>query len=371
MFQGMIKTVFQNTMGVDLGEFPVMTYQDAMHLYGSDKPDLRVNLQFAELTDVMKDVDFKVFSGAATMKGGRVVACACPAARFEGGGISRGEIDAYTEFVKIYGAKGLAYIRVNELAKAPARRWPGLQSPIVKNIHDTALPRPCWSAPAPRRRPDLLRRRQGKIVNDAIGALRLKIGHSEFGKKNGLFEPAGARCGWWTSRCSSTTRKTSATPPCTTRSPRRKTTATRTGWSPRPKVHPRATTWCLNGWEMGGGSVRIHRADVQSKVFDASRSAPRKRKPSSASCSTPCSTARPARRPGLRPGPHRHADDRRRVDPRRDRFPQDPARPVSADPAPSPVDEKQLRELHISFAQPGRCEDGLSSGLDAESKGAQ
>ena len=101
MFQGMIKTVFQNTIGVDLGEFPVMTYQDAMHLYGSDKPDLRVNLQFAELTDVMKDVEFKVFSGAATMKGGRVVALRVPGGSVEGGGISRGEIDAYTEFVKI------------------------------------------------------------------------------------------------------------------------------------------------------------------------------------------------------------------------------------------------------------------------------
>jgi aspartyl-tRNA synthetase len=78
MFQGMITTVFKNTMGVDLGEFPVMTYQDAMHLYGSDKPDLRVKLQFTELTDVMADVDFKVFSGAANMKGGRVVALRVP-----------------------------------------------------------------------------------------------------------------------------------------------------------------------------------------------------------------------------------------------------------------------------------------------------
>ncbi|MBX9818556.1 MAG: aspartate--tRNA ligase, partial [Burkholderiaceae bacterium] len=128
MFQGMITTVFKNTIGVDLGEFPVMTYQDAARLYGSDKPDLRVNLQFAELTDVMKDVDFKVFSGAATMKGGRVVALRVPGGSVEGGGISRGEIDAYTEFVKIYGAKGLAYIRVNELAKGRD----GLQSPIVK-----------------------------------------------------------------------------------------------------------------------------------------------------------------------------------------------------------------------------------------------
>ena len=135
MFQGMIKRVFTNTIGVDLGEFPVMTYQDAMHIYGSDKPDLRVKLQFTEVTDVMGDVDFKVFSGAANMKGGRVVALRVPNGSVEGGGISRGEIDAYTEFVKIYGAKGLAYIRVNDLSKGRD----GLQSPIVKNIHDAAL----------------------------------------------------------------------------------------------------------------------------------------------------------------------------------------------------------------------------------------
>jgi aspartyl-tRNA synthetase len=146
MFQGMITTVFQNTMGVDLGEFPVMTYQEAMHRYGSDKPDLRVKLEFTELTDVMADVDFKVFSGACQHEGrprggparaGRLARN--PAA------ISRGEIDAYTEFVKIYGAKGLAYIKVNDLAKGRD----GLQSPIVKNIHDKALP-PCWSAPVRR-----------------------------------------------------------------------------------------------------------------------------------------------------------------------------------------------------------------------------
>jgi aspartyl-tRNA synthetase len=120
MFQGMIRTVFKNTMGVDLGEFPVMTYAEAMHRYGSDKPDLRVKLEFTELTDVMKDVDFKVFSGAANMKGGRVVALRVPGGG-EGGGISRGEIDAYTEFVKIYGAKGLAYIKVNDAGQGPRR----------------------------------------------------------------------------------------------------------------------------------------------------------------------------------------------------------------------------------------------------------
>ncbi|MCB1973070.1 MAG: aspartate--tRNA ligase, partial [Burkholderiaceae bacterium] len=94
--QEMIKTVFQNTLGVDLGEFPVMTYQDAAYRFGSDKPDLRVKLEFTELTDVMKDVDFKVFSGAANMKNGRVVALRVPGGARETGGLSRGEIDGYT-----------------------------------------------------------------------------------------------------------------------------------------------------------------------------------------------------------------------------------------------------------------------------------
>ena len=113
-----------------------MTYQDAMHLYGSDKPDLRVKLQFTEVTDVMGDVDFKVFSGAANMKGGRVVALRVPNGSVEGGGISRGEIDAYTEFVKIYVPRAWAYIRVNDLSKGRERF---ACFPIVKNIHDAAL----------------------------------------------------------------------------------------------------------------------------------------------------------------------------------------------------------------------------------------
>ena len=108
-----------------------MTWADAMRLYGSDKPDLRVKLEFTELTDVMRDVDFKVFSGPALMEDGRVVALRVPG----GSEMSRGEIDAYTEFVKIYGAKGLAWIKVNDVTKGRE----GLQSPVVKNLHDAAL----------------------------------------------------------------------------------------------------------------------------------------------------------------------------------------------------------------------------------------
>ena len=131
IFQQMITEVFKTQLDVDLGEFPIMTYQDAAFRFGSDKPDLRVKLEFTELTDVMADVDFKVFSTPATTKGGRVVALRVPG----GAQMSRGEIDGYTEFVKIYGAKGLAWIKVNEVAKGRE----GLQSPIVKNLHDAAI----------------------------------------------------------------------------------------------------------------------------------------------------------------------------------------------------------------------------------------
>ncbi|MBP8285550.1 MAG: aspartate--tRNA ligase, partial [Rhodoferax sp.] len=184
LFQGMITTVFKNTIGVDLGEFPVMSYQEAALRFGSDKPDLRVKLEFTELTDVMGDVDFKVFSGAANMKGGRVVALRVPGGAREGAGLSRGEIDSYGEFVKIYGAKGLAWIKVNDLAKGRD----GLQSPIVKNLHDRAIAEVLQRSGA--QDGDLLffGADKEKIVNDAIGALRIKIGHSEFGKKNGLFD---------------------------------------------------------------------------------------------------------------------------------------------------------------------------------------
>jgi aspartyl-tRNA synthetase len=129
----MIRQMLKSVQNVDLpAAFPRMSFAEAMTRYGSDKPDMRVTLEITELSDVMKDVDFKVFSGAANMDGGRVAALRVPA----GAAIARSEIDAYTEFVKIYGAKGLAYIKINDITKLNEE---GLQSPIVKNIHMTAL----------------------------------------------------------------------------------------------------------------------------------------------------------------------------------------------------------------------------------------
>ena len=270
IFQDMIKRVFKNTISVDLGEFPVMTYADAMHLYGSDKPDLRVKLQFTEVTDVMTDVDFKVFSGAATMKGGRVVALCIPGAARETGGMSRGEIDGYTEFVKIYGAKGLAYIKVNELAKGRD----GLQSPIVKNIHDAAIAEVLKRTGAKDGDLIFFGADKAKVVNDAIGALRIKIGHSEFGKKNGLFENAWRPM--WVVDFPMFEYDDEAERYTATHHP---FTAPKDGhedWmvTAPEKCISKGYDMVLNGWEMGGGSVRIHRADVQQKVFDALKITP-------------------------------------------------------------------------------------------------
>jgi aspartyl-tRNA synthetase len=344
MFQDLIVTVFKNVMGVDLGEFPVMTYQDAMHMYGSDKPDLRVKLQFTEVTDVMADVDFKVFSGAATMKGGRVVALRVPGGSREGGGISRGEIDAYTEFVKIYGAKGLAYIRVNELAKGRE----GLQSPIVKNLHDKALNAVLERTGAQDGDLIFFGADKEKIVNDAIGALRIKIGQSEFGKKNGLFE-AGWRPMWVVDFPmfefdEENQRYTAVHHPFT---------APKEGhedWmvTAPEKCISQGYDMVLNGWEMGGGSVRIHRADVQQKVFDALKITPEEAQLKFGFLLDALQYGAPPHG-GLAFGLDRIVTLMTGAESIRDviAFPKTQRAQCLLTQAPSPVDEKQLRELHI------------------------
>ncbi len=344
MFQDLIVTVFKNVMGVDLGVFPVMTYQDAMHLYGSDKPDLRVKLQFTEVTDVMADVDFKVFSGAATMKGGRVVALRVPGGSKEGGGISRGEIDAYTEFVKIYGAKGLAYIRVNDLSKGRD----GLQSPIVKNLHDKALNAVLERSGAQDGDLIFFGADKEKIVNDAIGALRIKVGLSEFGKKNGLFE-AGWRPMWvidfpMFEYDEENQRYTAVHHPFT---------APKEGhedWmvTAPEKCISQGYDMVLNGWEMGGGSVRIHRADVQQKVFDALKITPEEAQLKFGFLLDALQYGAPPHG-GLAFGLDRIVTLMTGAESIRDviAFPKTQRAQCLLTQAPSPVDEKQLRELHI------------------------
>ena len=349
MFQGMITTVFKNTINVDLGEFPVMTYQEAMHVYGSDKPDLRVKLKFTEVTDVMADVDFKVFSGAANMKGGRVVALRVPGGSQESGGISRGEIDAYTEFVKIYGAKGLAYIRVNEVAKGRD----GMQSPIVKNIHDKALNAVLERTGAQDGDLIFFGADKEKIVNDAIGALRIKIGHSEFGKKNGLFEKAWRPM--WVVDFPMFDFDEEAQRYTATHHP---FTAPKDGhedWmvTAPEKCISKGYDMVLNGWEMGGGSVRIHRADVQQKVFDALKITPEEAQLKFGFLLDALQYGAPPHG-GLAFGLDRIVTLMTGAESIRDviAFPKTQRAQCLLTQAPSPVDEKQLRELHIRLRTP-------------------
>ncbi len=266
LFEGMIRKTFKNALNVDLPDpFPMMDFATAMAKYGSDKPDMRVQLEFTELTDVMKDVDFKVFSGAANMEGGRVVGLRVPGGANENGGMPRSEIDAYTQFVAIYGAKGLAYIKVNDKAKGRD----GLQSLIVKNIHDAALAQILERTGAQDGDLIFFGADKAKVVNDAIGALRVKIGHSDFGRKNGLFEEAWRPL--WVVDFPMFEFDEDANRWNALHHP---FTAPKVGHEDFISTDPgkaiaQAYDMVLNGWELGGGSVRIHRADVQSKVFTA------------------------------------------------------------------------------------------------------
>ena len=346
MFEGMIRHVFRKALNVELGDYPVMKYAEAMFRFGSDKPDLRVKLEFTELTDVMGDVDFKVFSTPATTPGGRVVALRVPG----GAQMSRGEIDSYTEFVKIYGAKGLAWIKVNEVAKGRE----GLQSPIVKNLHDKAVA-------------DILARTgaqdgdliffgadKAKVVNDAIGALRLKVGHSEFGKTSGLFEDKWAPL--WVvdfpmfEEDEENKRWAAVHHPFT---------APKDGHedlmvSDPGKCIAKAYDMVLNGWELGGGSVRIHRADVQAKVFEALNISPEEQRVKFGFLLDALQYGAPPHG-GLAFGLDRLVTLMTKAESIRDviAFPKTQRAQCLLTGAPSNVDEKQLRELHIRLRNPG------------------
>ncbi len=345
MFQGMISKIFKNVLDTDLGEFPVMAYAEAMHRYGSDKPDLRVNLEFTELTDVMGDVDFKVFSAPATTPGGRVVALRVPG----GSEMSRGEIDGYTEFVKIYGAKGLAWIKVNDVSKGRE----GLQSPIVKNIHDAAIAEILKRTSAANGDLIFFGADKEKIVNDSIGALRLKVGHSAFGKKAGLFT-AGWKPLWVVDfpmfEHDEENQRWSAV--------HHPFTAPKDGHEDWMDTDPgkciaKAYDMVLNGWELGGGSVRIHRAEVQSKVFNALKIGPEEAQQKFGFLLDALQYGAPPHG-GLAFGLDRIVTMMTGAESIRDviAFPKTQRAQDLLTHAPGPVDEKQLRELHIRLRNP-------------------
>ena len=340
IFEEMVRTVFREVMQVELPAFPVMTYDEAMRLYGSDKPDLRVAMQFTELTDVMRDVEFKVFQQAATLPDGRVAALRVPG----GGEMPRSEIDGYTEFVKIYGAKGLAYIKVND----KSRGRDGLQSPIVKNLGDAALAAIIERSGAQDGDLIFFGADRAKIVADALGALRVKIGHSEFGRKHGLSQP-----GWrplWVIDFPSfeydeeDKRFVAAHHPFT--SPK----DGHEDWLETDPGRCRAKAYdmVLNGIELGGGSVRIHRADVQEKVFRALKIGPEDQRTKFGFLLDALQYGAPPHG-GIALGLDRFVMLMAGADSLRDviAFPKTQRAQCLLTQAPGAVDEKQLRELHI------------------------
>jgi len=257
LMEDLIRTVFHEVLDVKLPDpFPRMGYDEAMARYGSDKPDLRVTLELTELTDVMRDVEFKVFREAAQMKGGRVAALRVP----RGGEFTRKEIDEYTEFVKIYGAKGLAYIRVNDVALGAE----GLQSPIVKFLDAATLAAIITRCGAGNGDLIFFGADRAKVVNEALGALRARIGHQKGHAEAGwrplwvldfpMFEWDDEEKRW-----------NAMHHPFTSPAEGHEDLLDTDPGAARARAHDMV----LNGWEIGGGSIRIHRQEVQSRVFRA------------------------------------------------------------------------------------------------------
>jgi aspartyl-tRNA synthetase len=336
IFEGLIRTVFKEVLGVALPDpFPMMSYSEAMRDYGSDKPDLRVPFKFAELTEVMKSVDFKVFSGPANTAGHRVAGLLIP----KGGELTRGEIDAYTEFVGIYGAKGLAWIKFNDIAKGRE----GMQSPIVKNISDAALKAVVDRSGA--KNGDLMFFGAGKIkvVNDALGALRAKIGH----------EKGYAQAGWkplWVvdfpmfEYDEEAKRWNAMHHPFTSPKEGHEDLLARDPGAALAKAYDMV----LNGSEIGGGSVRIHREEVQSKVFRALSIGAEEAKQKFGFLLEALQYGAPPHG-GIAFGLDRIVAMMAGTESIRDviAFPKTQRAQDLLTHAPSPVDEKQLRELHI------------------------
>jgi aspartyl-tRNA synthetase len=342
IFEGMVRTVFKEVLGVDLpNPVPVMDYATAIRDYGSDKPDLRIPLKLTELTDAMKTVEFKVFSGAANMAGGRVAGLRLP-----GGGekLTRKEIDDYQEFVKIYGAKGLAYIKFNEIGKGRE----GMQSPIVKNLSDAALAEIVRRSGAADGDLVFFGADKAKVVNDALGALRVKVGHEKGYAEAGwrplwvvdfpMFEYDDEAQRWSAMHHPFTSPKDGH--------------EDYLGTDPG-KALAKAYDMVLNGWELGGGSVRIHREEVQSKVFRALSIGAEEVRAKFGFLLDALQYGAPPHG-GIAFGLDRMVAMMAGVESIRDviAFPKTQRAQCLLTQAPSAVDEKQLRELHIRLRNP-------------------
>jgi aspartyl-tRNA synthetase len=341
LMEQMIRTVFKEALAVDLpNPFPRIGYAEAMRRYGSDKPDLRVTLELTEVTDAVADVAFKVFSGPAT-SGGRVAALRVPG----GASLTRGEIDGYTEFVKIYGAKGLAYIKVNDASKLNEE---GLQSPIVKNLHEQALKTIMERTGAQSGDLIFFGADKTKIVNDALGALRIKIGHEKNYVDGRAWAPVWVVDFPMFEFDDEEHRWNACHHPFT---------SPKDGHEEFLKTDPgkcvaKAYDLALNGWEIGGGSVRIHKADVQAKVFEALGIGEEEQRIKFGFLLDALKYGAPPHG-GLAFGLDRIVTMMTGAESIRDviAFPKTQRAQCLLTDAPSGVDEKQLRELHIRLRQ--------------------
>ncbi len=342
IMEELIRTVFKEAIGAELpNPFPRISYTEAMHRFGSDKPDLRVTLELTEITDAVKDVAFKVFANVANSEGGRVAALRIPG----GASLTRGETDAYSQFVGIYGAKGLAFIKVNDASQINES---GLQSPIVKNLSESALKAIIERTGAQSGDLIFFCADKAKIVNDALGALRIKIGH-EKGFLNGkAWEPLWVVDFPMFDYNEEDKRWVACHHPFT--SPKDEhlhLLATDPG-----KCLAKAYDLALNGWELGGGSVRIHRADVQEQVFKALGIGEEEAQLKFGFLLDALKYGAPPHG-GLAFGLDRIVTMMTGAESIRDviAFPKTQRAQCLLTNAPSPVDEKQLRELHIRLRQ--------------------